>query len=408
MNKHRIVIYILVLGLLTFLVYLQFRQWQTFDWARFLDHARDLKWRHVIYAVIVTYLAYILRAVRWKVFLRPIRRNTSTLVLISPTLVGFTGLAMLGRAGELIRPYLIARRVNLSFSSQLAVWAVERIFDVAAFTVLMVAAIFLPTQLRSFALARPAYYHWLYVAGYFLSGLVASLFAVAMLVNYKGPIIADRVQRRFSHRGRNLSHRIAQRIREFAGGLNTIQGSLSFLQLSLVSILIWWLIAVSYEQVTLAYGPPMQQLSVSRVLLLMGSSMVGSMLQLPGVGGGSQLATIEALDKVFHVPRELAVSCGILLWLVTFVAVVPVGLLLAHRERLSLRKVAEESESAETCVATQASSPGRARVSPAPADSACSAAPLGVVSIPVFKGDSKSDNFLLHRDAPRRPESESR
>ncbi len=46
-------------------------------------------------------------------------------------------------------------------------------------------------------------------------------------------------------------------------------------------------------------------------------------------------------------PHELAASCGILLWLVTFVSVVPVGLLLAHRERLSLRKLSEESEQEE-------------------------------------------------------------
>jgi hypothetical protein len=91
----------------------------------------------------------------------------------------------------------------------------------------------------------------------------------------------------------------------------------------------------------------MAEMSVTRVLLLMGSSMVGSMLQLPGVGGGSQLATIEALDKVFNIPRELAVSCGILLWLVTFVAVVPLGLALAHRERLSLRELTKETEQAE-------------------------------------------------------------
>jgi hypothetical protein len=71
------------------------------------------------------------------------------------------------------------------------------------------------------------------------------------------------------------------------------------------------------------------------------------MVQLPGVGGGSQLATIATLEKVFDVPKELAASCGIMLWLVTFVAVVPVGLLLAHRERLSLRKLSRETEKAE-------------------------------------------------------------
>jgi uncharacterized protein (TIRG00374 family) len=351
MNKHRMLVYALVAAVLAFLIYLQFREWRTFDWGKFIENSRGVTWRHVIHGVVLIYVAYILRAVRWKIFLRPVRKNTSIVSMVSPTLVGFTGLAVLGRPGELIRPYLIARRVNLSFSSQLAVWAVERIFDLGAFTVLMVAAIFLPTKLRAFAAARPVYYHWLHVAGYLLTGLVLALFTAAMLVNYKGPAIADWVEKRFSHLAQNLGHRIAQRVREFAGGLNTIHGPVSFLQLAAVSVLTWWLIALSYKEVTHAYGAPMQQMSVTRVLLLMGSSMVGSMLQLPGVGGGSQLATIEALDKVFHIPRELAVSCGILLWLVSFVAVIPAGLLLAHRERLSLRKVAEESEKAEASAA---------------------------------------------------------
>jgi hypothetical protein len=82
--------------------------------------------------------------------------------------------------------------------------------------------------------------------------------------------------------------------------------------------------------------------------------MIGSMVQLPGVGGGSQLATISALDHIFHiVPKELAVSCGIMLWLVTFFAIVPVGLLLSHHERLSLRKLSEESAEVEDIAAVE-------------------------------------------------------
>jgi glycosyltransferase 2 family protein len=348
MSKNRVILYGLVFAVLSALVYLQIREWRTFDWQRFLDNTRDISWRHVMNGIVLIYVAYILRAVRWKVFLRPVRQDTTITSLVSPTLVGFTALAVLGRPGELIRPYLIARRVNLTFSSQLAVWAVERIFDLAAFTVIIVAAIFLPTQLRSFAMASPVYYQWLHLVGYLLSALVLGLLLGATLVYYKGPGIANWVERQFSHLAKNLGHRIAQRVREFAGGLDTIHGAFCLLQLSVVSLAMWWLIAVSYREVTQAYGGPMHEMSVTRVLLLMGSSMVGSMLQLPGVGGGSQLATIEALDKVFHVPRELAVSCGILLWLVTFVAVVPVGLAFAHHERLSLRKVAKESEQAES------------------------------------------------------------
>lgn len=347
MNKKRIVVYGVVLVVLAVLVYLQFRQWRNFDWARFLEHARDVTWRHVFHGVVLVYFAYFLRAVRWKLFLRPVKRNASAVSLISPTIIGFTGLALLGRPGELIRPYLIARRVNLSLSSQLAVWAVERIFDIAAFTVLMVSAIFLPTKLKAFAAVRPEIFRWLHLAGYLLSALVLGLFLGAVLVSYKGPAIANWVEDRFSHLADKLGHRIGQRIREFAAGLNTIHGPLSFLLISAVSVVMWWCIALSYKEITHAYGASMQEMSVTRVLLLMGSSMVGSMLQLPGVGGGSQLATIEALDKIYHVPSELAVSCGILLWLVNFMAVVPLGLLLARHERISLRKVSEESEQAE-------------------------------------------------------------
>jgi glycosyltransferase 2 family protein len=94
----------------------------------------------------------------------------------------------------------------------------------------------------------------------------------------------------------------------------------------------------------------------SQVLVLMGASMIGSMVQLPGVGGGSQLATIATLERVFDVPKELAASCGIMLWLVTFVAVVPLGLFLAHRERISLRKVSKETAQAEEVASAEKTS----------------------------------------------------
>ena len=116
------------------------------------------------------------------------------------------------------------------------------------------------------------------------------------------------------------------------------------------------MIVVAYQEVAHSYqvadGSVINSLEIprERILILMGASMVGSFVQLPGVGGGSQLATIATLERVFDVPRELAASCGIMLWLVTFVAIVPLGLFLAHRERLSLRKLTEETAHAEEVV----------------------------------------------------------
>jgi uncharacterized protein (TIRG00374 family) len=346
MNK-KYAAYAVVFVILAVLVYLQFRTWQNFDWARFRE-TRPHKWIHIVHGIALIYLAYVVRAFRWKIFLRPVRPHASGTSLVSPTIIGFTGLALLGRPGELIRPYLIARRQNLTFSSQLAVWAVERIFDVGTFTLLLVSAIFVSAGPRSLP-----FYERFREGGFLLVALVAAISLAAVAIHWKGEAIAAWVERRFSHLAANLGHKIATRIREFRGGLNTIHGPLSLLLLVLLSVLMWFMIIMAYQEVAHSYGVAVLNIRRSQVLVLMGASMIGSLVQLPGIGGGSQLATIATLQHVFDVPPELAASCGIMLWLVTFVAVVPVGLFLSHHERLSLRKLSEETAEAEEVAAVE-------------------------------------------------------
>ncbi len=69
-------------------------------------------------------------------------------------------------------------------------------------------------------------------------------------------------------------------------------------------------------------------------------------MQLPVVGGGSQLATIAMLSASFnyHDRPEVAVAAGMMFWLVTFMSVAPLGLILARFEHVSLRKLTEASE----------------------------------------------------------------
>jgi glycosyltransferase 2 family protein len=345
MDKKRIVASAVVFLILAVLVYLQYRHWQSFDWGTFWAQTHRIKKAHVLHAIALIYIAYVLRAVRWKIFLKPVRPKATVMDMLSPTLIGFTGLALLGRAGEFIRPYLIARRTDLPFSSQLAVWAVERIFDVGAFTVLMVLAIFLPSALP--AIPHPEYYLRFREGGFFLIGIVLITALAAIVIRRSGDAVARWVEERFAHLPANFGHKLGQKVREFGAGLDTIHGPLSMLWLTMVSVGMWYIIALAYHEVTHSYGVVSLEIPVSQILILMGASMVGSMLQLPAVGGGSQMATIAALSTVFDVPPEVAASCGILLWLVTFAAVIPLGLALSHYERLSLRKLSEESHRAE-------------------------------------------------------------
>jgi hypothetical protein len=234
---------------------------------------------------------------------------------------------------------LIAKREELPVTSQLAVWMVERIFDMGSLAVLLMLDILLAPGLR-----RLPYFEQFRMFAFVLVGMVIGMALLMVLIRSRGEGVAEWVRTRLGRRAPHLAARVARRILAFREGLATIHGVGTFAALVGLSLAVWCLIAMGYRQVAHAYPEPLNALGVPELLILMGFSMAGSVVQLPAIGGGSQLLTIGALANVFHVPYEQAVSCGMLLWLVGFMAVVPVGIGLAHREHISLTAVAREEE----------------------------------------------------------------
>ena len=408
--KKRVLTTAVVVGVLGLLVYFQVQHWRNFDWARFMSASR-VDPLHIAASVALIYLTYVLRALRWKVFLEPVRK-TGTWSLVPATFIGFAGLALLGRPGEFIRPYLIARKEDLPFASQIGVWTVERIFDIGAFTVLMTIDVFFSSAIR----VNP-YLPKFRIAAIGLCGVVALASCLAFLVRIRGHQVAHFLHSITAKFSTSLAYTVDQKVRAFGEGLNTIAGVKSLLKLVAISLTMWFMIALAYREVAHSYAqetmpsgpasvdvetaqfanrpaaageplsddtvaslnaglenkgytlkeingdvwlfrqhkrikkvgdrPHLANMDVPHVLLLMGFSMVGSVVQLPAVGGGSQLAVISALQVIYGIPPELALSCGILLWLVTFMSCIPIGLAFAHQGHLSLRKLSKASQEQE-------------------------------------------------------------
>jgi len=348
MNKKRVLATIGVLAILGVLVYLQVHTWKKFDWATFWTNTEHVNWVYVALSVVLIYLAFVIRAIRWRIFLKPLR-DTTTARLIPPQFIGYAGLALLGRPGEVIRPYLIANRENLTFSSQMAVWLVERIFDLGTVAVMFVAVEVVGDPLWSTLPDTHLSVQARWSAGLFFCGIMI-LAAAAVLLRKSGYVVADRLQQLLEERSAKLAHSLHAKLVSFTDGLETISDLSSFAQLALWSFLMWWMIALAYWLITHAYGGKLAHIGAASIMLLLVSAMFGSLIQLPGVGGGSQLATIAVLNKIFGVPSEIAVSCGMLIWVCTFMSVIPAGLWLAHRERLSLRAVVAAEERAEAAL----------------------------------------------------------
>ncbi|MEO7652738.1 MAG: lysylphosphatidylglycerol synthase transmembrane domain-containing protein [Bryobacteraceae bacterium] len=100
-----------------------------FDWSLFSSTLSSLNWGWLALSAVLGLATYLGRALRWAIFLKPLRSKPNLWNLIKATVIGFTALSLLGRPGEFVRPYLIAVKEQVSLSSQIAAWFLERIFD---------------------------------------------------------------------------------------------------------------------------------------------------------------------------------------------------------------------------------------------------------------------------------------
>jgi glycosyltransferase 2 family protein len=324
-----------ILLIIALLFWREATAWARFDWAAFLKTSRRIRIAPAVFAVVLIYLGYLLRALRWKVLVRPLK-SARILPLLRTTIIGFAALAMLGRSAEFVRPYLISREEAVSMASQVAIWTLERFFDLGAAAILIAAAILVSPELKSLPYVGQ-FRHALWLAG---GLIVLTMTAMFLLWRFRSKLSFR--QSGLGGRGTRVMLSLERGLHSFSEGLQGLRSPVAFISAAALSLLMWLAIALAYLEVVHACPFPLAGMSFPAVLLLMGFSLVGSLVQLPG-GGAAQLMVIAALSNVFAVPVELAVVCGILLWLATYMAPLPVGLMLLRKEHFSLSSIATAS-----------------------------------------------------------------
>ena len=156
-----------------------------FDWVGFGRSIRTADWRLLLAALMVIWGQNVWRAARWGVFLRASGTKARWWQLIGSQFVGFTGLAVFGRIGELIRPLLVARRTGLSFASQVGVVAVERVFDLGAF-----GLIFGVNLMVSPGLQTLPFHERFHQVGFAIAGLTLVVAAFVVGIRVSGRVVA--------------------------------------------------------------------------------------------------------------------------------------------------------------------------------------------------------------------------
>src|SRR5260221_3951893 len=135
-------------------------------------HLADFTWRKFIHSVgqanifllllclVGIYGCYALRAVRWQRFCKYVG-PTNFVNTYTGTLMGFASIFVLGRAGEPVRPLLLARKERLPVASMFGIFFLERFCDFAAAAALACLALLVfPNRLS----AAGPYMYWVDLA----------------------------------------------------------------------------------------------------------------------------------------------------------------------------------------------------------------------------------------------------
>lgn len=287
-------------------------------WSDVQRHLRESNVTLMIVAALVGTLMFPLRARRWRPILHAVSPNLPFDPLWRATAIGMMANNVLpGRAGELVRAFMLTRFTPVPFSASFASLVVDRAFDMVVVLALMVLAMFdarFPSDVV--ILGRTA----AHVAG---SGIIlvlilgAALYAVVFFPDrliglYE--LFARRVAPRFEQRGRQM-------LRSFAEGLNVLRHPGRFAAVLGWALIHWLVQAFAFYLAFLAMGI---SAPFSAALFVQGLIVISVALpSTPGFFGLFEWAAVTSL-ALYGVEQSLAVA-----WAVTYhvISLIPITLL---------------------------------------------------------------------------------
>ena len=317
---------------LTLLSIFLFWRWfhHGFDWSLFRRLLASARWPWLIAGWAIGLWSYFIRALRWRVMAARLSPHLSTWRIFLGTLIGYTALVIFGRPGEFVRPIMIARSEGVSVPSQLALWLLERIYDGLMLFMLFGFAVTVAVHNGVHSNGPLLQFAWR-AGGWVAASVCCLLMAVLIGLHFYSSRIESALDGFDVNFKQGFIPKAVAFIRRAIEGVHSVRGVGAVSAVFVLTGMEWVSIAFMYFAVLQAF-PTSQALHFSDAVVFTGMAGIGAIVQIPGVGGGIQLASIAALTEFFHLRFEEAGLIALAAWFTSFVGVVPFGLMAAvHR-----------------------------------------------------------------------------
>ncbi|MBU5612576.1 lysylphosphatidylglycerol synthase transmembrane domain-containing protein [Geomonas azotofigens] len=306
------------------------------DFHKMAEAFAGLEYRYLVPALLLTFVSYYLRAVRWKFLLLPIKKTTMG-NLFPSTLIGYMANNLLpARLGELVRAYSLGNKEGIGTSAVFASLVLDRLCD--GFTILLVLLI------TFFTIRLPAgmegIQRALVTGGYVTFALYLGVLAFLFLLRRHTELTLGLVARLVHPVAPHLGEKIDGVLRSFISGIR-FPGNLGAVLGILVSSLLVWATAIWPVDLMLrAFGVVLPATaSMFIMVFLVFAVMVPAS---PGFIGTHHLACVTALSA-FQIGSERALSIAIVIHAMGFFPVTIAGLGCLWRDKLSIRTISENT-----------------------------------------------------------------
>lgn len=257
--------------------------------------------------VVVNLTSHWVRALRWKVILRSVKKDTSVKNLFGAIMVGYGVNCAVPRLGEVSRAVLVGKWENLSRSSMLGAVIVERVIDIIflALAVIVSALLWSENLYDKFPWLKSSIYISLILMGFFIA------FFYLMI----------RLKERFYGIIIKLLGRISEKLAQKAGhifemltlGFGSLKGKKNYLLTILLSALIMLLYALNSYVGFFTIGlQNIKPVTFEMGWIVMSISAIGVVIPTPGGTGSYHVLATSALVLLFGFGHDISLAYAVL------------------------------------------------------------------------------------------------
>lgn len=306
------------------------------EWGAVIGHLREMRVWPIALAVGLILMTLAVRSWRWQLLLAPIRR-VGFGHLFAATTIGFGSVFIFGRAGEVVRPMVLSLRERLSPGATIATILVERIFDMSAVALLFAVNLLVFKPPPGSALDEQTL-HRLNLTGAATTALTILGVGVLILFRLRTAWVIGLIERGGRWLPRRLLDAVLSLAANLSTGLSILLNVRALTAVSLLTLLVWALVAASTWLIVFAFGVA---LSLSAAVFVLGFGLIGSLVPSPGGSAGAFHAAAAAGLILLGLDRNLSAGISIIFHLVAFGSPFLLGLFYLVRDGIGLHQLRE-------------------------------------------------------------------